>query len=327
MSENIKVEDFFGSSNNKLVIANTFAIYHHDWDAIGEAIQNAVDSVLKKAEDPPATYIPTIDITYNLRGHELIVRDNGLGIASDEMKRIVAPHVSLKDRRGPNRGEFGVGLTLVAFASNDFSLESVNNGEKTILKIMNGYSWAMDDSDKEDLQIVFDSKGATQENSYTKVHVKPLRFREYSVAQLVYTLRRYTALGDFWSCVNGEEGRIKATLRYLDANGKETVTPVQNSLWHAGDNLSAIDQQTVDWVTVEGEIRKPKDHTLPNWIGYGLTDKGTLTASNKNSRTMLYSADRVTIGNFPNWSDIRLSRRRWRTTTTIPQRRRREKNR
>ena len=65
MREKIKLEDFFTASNHKLIIRDIFAMYHHRWDVIGELIQNAVDSVLTTAEQPPPDYKPGIKISYN----------------------------------------------------------------------------------------------------------------------------------------------------------------------------------------------------------------------------------------------------------------------
>ena len=58
MSEVINPEDFFGVSHHKLAIRDIFAMYHHSWDVIGEGIQNAVDSVLKRSEEALKDYAP-----------------------------------------------------------------------------------------------------------------------------------------------------------------------------------------------------------------------------------------------------------------------------
>lgn len=72
MSEAIRLEEFFGASNHKLAIRDIFAMYHHDWDIIGEGIQNAVDSVHKKGEEASGDYVPSINITYNARIREIV---------------------------------------------------------------------------------------------------------------------------------------------------------------------------------------------------------------------------------------------------------------
>lgn len=281
MSEAISPKDFFGASNHKLTIRNIFAMYHHTWDVIGEGIQNAVDSVLKKQEEPSGHYEPRINMIYNTRVRQVIFRDNGTGIPSDKVKEIVVPHFSLKNPLEINRGEFGVGLTFVAFSSNDFKLEAVFEDRKASLEIKNGYSWAMSEDDTEELTILFDSDDATNVQPYTNVSVKPVRFPEYTLSQLEYVLQRYTAIGDFWSCYKKKDGSIKLGLTYIDKDQQMTQREVSNRLWHPADHLNKIEVETVDLTTVQKEVARGKQFTMPNWIGFGLTDADTLTEGGK----------------------------------------------
>jgi len=281
MRETIRPEDFFGASNHKLVIRNIFAMYHHAWDVIGEGIQNAVDTVLKKAEEASGDFVPSINITYNARVREIVFEDNGIGVPCDEVKSIVVPHFSCKNPLETNRGEFGVGLTLVAFSSNDFELESVFGDRKSSLAIKNGYSWAMSEGDTEKLQILFESDTTHNKQPGTKISVKPVRFPEYTLSQLEYVLRRYTAIGDFWSCYKKENGSIKVILTYVSEDGQKTEREVLNKFWHPAEYLNEIGVETVDRTMVEKEVEKGKEYAMPNWIGFGLTDVDTLTEGGK----------------------------------------------
>jgi hypothetical protein len=305
MSEVIKIEDFFSNSNHKLIIRDIFAMYHHRWDIIGESVQNAVDSVLKMAEEFSKDYVPSIHITYNARIREIVIEDNGIGIPANEARKIVSPHVSLKNPQEANRGEFGVGLTLVAFSSNDFRLESVFGDTKSSLEIKNGYSWAMDEENVENVQILFDSVAVSNTVSYTKVFAKPVRFPEYTLSELEYVLQRYTAIGDFWSCYKKEHGPIKVTLIYIDESGQKKEKQVPNQFWHPGDFLSKIEVEAVDLITVQREVDKGKEYALPNWIGFGMIDKDTLIENGKEftyyalfSRTSYYKLLAEKIGLF-----------------------------
>jgi hypothetical protein len=281
MGEIIKPEDFFGASNHKLAIRDIFAMYHHAWDVIGEGIQNAVDSVLKKSEEASGDYVPRINVVYNARVREFVFEDNGMGIPSNEVKAIVAPHVSLKNPLETNRGEFGVGLTFIAFYSNDFKLESMFGDMKASLTIKNGYSWAMSEDGKEELYILFDLDAASDEQPCTKVSVKPVRFPGYTLPQLEYVLQRYTAIGDFWSCYKKEDGSIKLNLTYVGEDGQKTDREIPNKFWHPADHLSRIGVETVDLTTVAKEVEKGKEIAMPNWIGFGLTDADTLIEGGK----------------------------------------------
>jgi DNA topoisomerase VI subunit B len=178
MAERIGVEQFFTIADHKLIVRNIFAMYHHRWDVIGETIQNAVDSVLKRSEEVSKDYSAQINIEYNARTKEIVVEDNGTGIPKEEVKRIVTPHVSLKSPLEASRGEFGVGLSFVAFCSNDFKLESTDGETAASLDIKNGYSWAMDDEGKEQLDILFDGGPSENRQPGTRIRVKPVRFPE-----------------------------------------------------------------------------------------------------------------------------------------------------
>jgi hypothetical protein len=306
MPEQIAVEDFFTSVNHKLTIRNIFSIYHHRWDIIGESVQNAVDSVLKRAEEASSGYSPQIKIDYNARTKEITVWDNGIGILSDEVRRIVAPNVSLKNPLEASRGEFGVGLTFVAFASNDFRLESVHQDTFASLEIKNGYSWAMDDEGKEKLQILFEAKPCQNEEASTKVLFKPIRFPEYSIEQLEYILRRYTAIGDFWSFYKKEDGSIKITLTYTSEKDKPLCRAIPNKFWHPADYLGEISVETIDWTTVQKAVDKGREHAMPNWIGFGLIDSDILSERGREftyyalfCRARYYSQLAEKLGLFP----------------------------
>lgn len=283
MSEKIKIDDFFSASNHKLIIRDIFAMYHHRWDVIGETIQNAVDSVLTTAEQPPPNYKPCINITYNAKTLEIMAEDNGIGIPSEQVKRVAAPHFSLKEPSEATRGEFGVGLTFVAFSSNDFRLESVSGHEKSVLQIKNGYSWVMSENDTESIDITFSHESITQDTKpYTKVSFKPVRFPEYTLSQLCYVLQRHTAVGDFWASFKNEEGLIKTRLIYTGEDGKVAEKDIPNKFLHPADFLKKINVETVDLATVKKEVEeKGKEAAMPNWIGFGLTDKDTIVEESK----------------------------------------------
>jgi hypothetical protein len=271
--KHIKIEEFFHASDHKLIIRDIFAMYHHEWDSIGEGVQNAVDSVLERREQTSENYAPRIKITYNARVREIVIEDNGIGIERNLVKNIVAPHVSMKNPLEANRGEFGVGLTFVAFSSNDFELHSTFGDGEATLKILNGYSWAMDGNGNEQLDITYGNNANPMPDSLTRIRFKPVRFPVYTIEQLEYVLRRFTAVGDFWSCYNSKDGPIKVTLNYIPQSGKDEEREIPNKFWHPADFLSQIDIESVDVSTIEKELAKGKEAPLPNWIGFGLIEK------------------------------------------------------
>lgn len=278
---NINVDDFFSEGNHKLIIRNILATYHQRWDAIGEVVQNAVDSVLKRMDENEDEYQPQITITYDNRTQVITIEDNGLGISDGQISKIPSPHFTTKDPNSPNRGEFGVGLSFVAFCSNDFKLESLFSNEKSKIEIINGYSWAMDTGNDQNLEIKkFSPISVEGELSYTKISFKPIRFYQYSFKQLEFLLRRYTAIGDFWSCYNDEDGPITVSVIVIDSNGNRTQNTIENKFWHPVDYFGELGRQVIEYDHVENVIEHRREAPIPNWIGSGLKSKGIITYKN-----------------------------------------------
>lgn len=283
----LSAADIFTHSNNKLQMRDIFAIYSHDWDVLGEMIQNAVDAVLKRRElSEGLEYEPIISITYNLADRSIAVRDNGAGISSDKALKVVAPNYSGKDPKGTNRGEFGVGLSYVAFSANSFCLETCAQDQHTSVTVRNGYDWATDEEDKVELEIQQETS-TCDFDSFTEISVKPVRFPEFTKKKLIYILQRLTAVGDFWAAFNNEEGTIKVSLTYIDRDGQSQENQVSNKLWHPADYFGSIDRETVDYSRIKEIAEGSRVEAIPNMIGWGMVRKGKVT---KDSREFAYYA-------------------------------------
>jgi hypothetical protein len=273
-------KDIFRHSSYRLQVRDIFAMYNHEWDILGEIIQNAIDSVTTKRETLEAEgYQPQVQITYDLQDHAIAVRDNGLGIAADEILKILAPHFSGKEPTGANRGEFGVGLAFAVFASNEFFIESCFEGIKSKVTIKNAYEWSMNESDEQtELEIIQESN---EENSapFTKIWVKPVRFPLFSKEKLSFVLQRYTAIGDFWAAYHNQDGEIEIRLDYIDRDGNHfDEIEVKNRLWHPADHLQTLlDYDIVDYLTIKAIDEGPRNAALPNYIGSGMVYKDKVT--------------------------------------------------
>ena len=106
--------------------------YNSNYDFLAEAVQNAVDAIedakLRGRSGPFC-----LNVTINLQENSLSVLETGIGMTEAELSRAVAPHVSLKvdnkiiTQRGDKhryRGYKGVGLTLLAYGTDDLTLHS-----------------------------------------------------------------------------------------------------------------------------------------------------------------------------------------------------------
>lgn len=283
----LSANDIFTHTNNKLQMRDIFAIYSHDWDVIGEMVQNAVDAVLKRRESSEGLeYIPTISITYNLAERSISVRDNGAGMSANDSIKAVAPNYSGKNPKGTNRGEFGVGLSFIAFSANSFQLETCAQNKHTTVSVLNGYDWSIDEENTVELEIHQETDNCDSE-SFTEIRVKPARFPEFSQKKLVYILQRLTAVGDFWAAFNDEVGTINVSLTYIDRDGTSNNISVPNKLWHPADHFDLVDRETIDYSKIKEIDEGTRNEAIPNMIGFGMVRKDKII---KEDREFAYYA-------------------------------------
>lgn len=110
--------------------------YNGTYDTLIEAVQNAVDAV----EDAHFTGLKApyqVKVTVNLVENWISVLDTGIGMTAKQVERAFCPHVSFKtdpsllSKRGAfraYRGYKGVGLTFLAYATDDVRLHTKHNG-------------------------------------------------------------------------------------------------------------------------------------------------------------------------------------------------------
>lgn len=124
--------------------------YHSNYDVLSEAVQNAVDAVEDaKLERLSAPYL--IEITVNLAENWIGILDTGVGMTPQEVTSAFAPHVSFKqqsaaktkrDKKNMYRGYKGVGLTFLAYGTDDIIIHSRQDGVLTKARMQYGRAWA-----------------------------------------------------------------------------------------------------------------------------------------------------------------------------------------
>ena len=127
----------------KVKVREIVRAYRHSWDVYSELLQNSVDAINRRFRimndpdyyrydeyrvrfpqlQPDPSYRGKIAIRISVQDKEIEVRDNGVGIASDNIERFLLPDGSDK-RMGQEYGFKGYGLTYVAFISRSFSIVS-----------------------------------------------------------------------------------------------------------------------------------------------------------------------------------------------------------
>jgi hypothetical protein len=122
--------------------------YNSDYDALAESIQNSMDAL----EDAcihglPGPYL--LDITIDLRAKSISVFDTGNGMSHEQVCEAFAPTSTFKDipdrikKRGkyPYRGYKGVGMTFLAYGTNDVHIQSHQNGSIVKGRMRLGSDW------------------------------------------------------------------------------------------------------------------------------------------------------------------------------------------
>ncbi|MCC6861722.1 MAG: ATP-binding protein [Bryobacterales bacterium] len=217
--------------------------YHSNYDVPAEALQNAVDAV----EDAKLTGLPapySIEVTVNMTDNWLGVLDTGIGMSFDEVTSAFAPNVSFKsagkskrERKNMYRGYKGVGLTFLAYGTDDITIHSKqSHGELVKARMRYGRSWAegnrsqsavmVEDTDPSPL----DGRGR---GTYIKVQFSPST-RPKNLAKLAQSawiwrviLRTRTAVGQV-SLGRDVICPIKTKLHVIE-DGRKTTTDVDTS--------------------------------------------------------------------------------------------------
>jgi hypothetical protein len=123
--------------------------YNGNYDILAEAVQNSMDA-LEDAflQELPGPYL--LQISVNLKDNTIAVFDTGIGMNKEQICEAFAPSASFKDglailkKRGdkfPYRGYKGVGLTFLAYGTDDVQIQSRQNGTVTKGRMRFGRKW------------------------------------------------------------------------------------------------------------------------------------------------------------------------------------------
>lgn len=121
--------------------------YHSNYDVLAEAVQNAVDAIEgSQLAGSKAPY--RIEVTVDLTNNWISVLDTGIGMSPDQVASACAPSVSFKqpsakrDRKSLYRGYKGVGLTFLAYGTDDIVIHSKSEGLGLLTKARMQYGLA-----------------------------------------------------------------------------------------------------------------------------------------------------------------------------------------
>jgi len=111
------------SSNIERIIAS----YRHPYDFFVEMIQNCCDAIIDKFGFESLDK-GKVTVEVNTTEYEIKITDNGCGISSDDIYRVLVTGASLKREKGRGKyGFMGFGLTFVAFQTEYLEIASVHD--------------------------------------------------------------------------------------------------------------------------------------------------------------------------------------------------------
>lgn len=228
-------------SIHRRTINGILASYNSNYDILSEILQNSVDAVEDALHSEPDTQ-QSITVTVNLKDNQLSVLDTGVGMSPEECVSAFAPHVSFKDderrRRYKTayRGFKGVGLTFIAYGTNNIQLHSKTDKTTFSGKMSMACDWVRGKSGTQP-EIVDDKMSPNLSNlshgTYINVQLssstKPKRlsmlandFKSWEVI-----LRTRTALGQIR--FGGESAKFVSNLTLVDQSGKIISNEIDSS--------------------------------------------------------------------------------------------------
>ena len=194
----------FDDDSPRRAVLGVLDSYHGTFDAPSEAIQNSVDAV----EDARLLQLPgpfTIEVTVNLEDNWMSFLDTGVGMDSNQVARAFAPHVSFKHtsearkrrtRKNSYRGFKGIGMTFLAYSTDDITIHSKRNGFLTRARMQYGHAWAV--SDRKDPALLVEDTNASplasrDRGTYLRIH--------FSLDTRPRDLRRLAAAFETWEAI------------------------------------------------------------------------------------------------------------------------------
>ena len=222
------------------LVSGVLESYNSNYDFLSEAVQNAVDA-LEDAKlyglDGPFR----ITVTINLDDNYVSVLDTGVGMTERDLARALAPHVSLKSdgqivqlrgNKNRYRGYKGVGLTLLAYGTDDLRLHSRQQGEGLVaLRMRYGNAWARGeraepavvDRDDDDSPLKTFSRGTFVRLQFSpSTRPRSLRHLTPNIGAWAAILQTRTAIGQV--LIKREPlVNIEVLLTVIDSNRDESV--------------------------------------------------------------------------------------------------------
>lgn len=209
----------------RLRIEGVLDSYHGNYDALSEAVQNAVDALedakLAKLAGP---YL--IEVTVNLDANWIGILDTGIGMSPEQVASAFAPQATFKkqskrDRKNQYRGHKGVGLTFLSYGTDDIILHSKQETTDLVkTRMQYGRSWAV--GDRMDAAMLTDDPNISPLKSYKRGTYVQIQFSPKTHPKL---LRKLANTLQTWNVIL----RTKTAVGQIQL-GREPIVPITAKL-------------------------------------------------------------------------------------------------
>ena len=224
----VLVTEHVDAEYRRRVVEGILESYHSNYDVVSEAVQNAVDAV----EDAKLTGLAEpyiIEVTVDLSQNRIGILDTGVGMTLDEVASVFAPHVSLKqqspaktkrDRLSMYRGYKGVGLTFLAYGTDDIIIHSKQAGILTKARMQYGRAWAT--GERADPAVMVEDAGPSPLESFPRGTFVQVQFSESTRPK---SLNKLASSAATWTTILRTKTAIGQVLL-----GREAVCPLKVKL-------------------------------------------------------------------------------------------------
>ena len=217
-------------------VAGVLESYNSNYDVLAEMVQNSVDAVEDAfLSDLLAPYI--IEVHINLQKNTISVLDTGIGMSREQAVEAFVPSISFKNNteikrkrdKHNYRGYKGVGLTFLAYGTDDITIHTKKEGEEiTKGRMQYARTWAKDEKNEAAMIVEDVSESPLNKYSrgtYMKVqltnHTRPKKLSAIAPTSEGWksVLRTRTAIGQI-NFSGNPLADIKVSLVFTDNDGK-----------------------------------------------------------------------------------------------------------
>ena len=162
-------------------------LFQHEHSVVWEYVSNGLEYV-----DPGTS--PTVDVTVDVKGRRIEVRDNGRGMNAADLARYFTMHGENIDRKKgrAGRGMFGTGKSAAFGIGDTLRLTTVHNGKRSKVQLDRKDIEAATDGAEIPLRIL-ETEVATTEPNGTLIEVEGIHLKKMDVASIIRHIERHIA--------------------------------------------------------------------------------------------------------------------------------------